>query len=208
VKVVAGPWGKLEYAVPPGSPDGRVVRIKGMGAPGSQGGAAGDLVITFRILAPEPPEMPDESPVVEPIAEKTPPEAPVEKPADPRSKELASQIASAQSDLDSAEAKLKSGAVMGVPGSLALVVFCPVFVYLLYCAVNWLIWVSWFPRSITEFLAPYLPFAGWLCMGVLTLGALAGLVEAIKGSLLRASLRRKITNLRSELARLNAPKLM
>lgn len=46
----------VEVSIPPGVNDGTILRLKGMGAPGTRGGAAGDLRIHIRIRADGPLE--------------------------------------------------------------------------------------------------------------------------------------------------------
>lgn len=46
----------VELNVPAGSNGGRTLRLRGKGLPGSQGGAAGDLLVTLRIMLPDEPD--------------------------------------------------------------------------------------------------------------------------------------------------------
>ena len=45
---------RLELTVPAGTKDGSVLRCRGMGQPGSNGGRNGDLILTVRVQQPEP----------------------------------------------------------------------------------------------------------------------------------------------------------
>lgn len=51
-KITAGADGKtVEVTIPPGSTDGQVLRLKGLGQSGGRGGAAGDLLLTLQVEA-------------------------------------------------------------------------------------------------------------------------------------------------------------
>lgn len=55
------PTGKtLEFAVPPGTPPGKVIRLKGQGQPSPLGGPAGDALVTIEFV-PHPQFRPDGS---------------------------------------------------------------------------------------------------------------------------------------------------
>ena len=47
---------RLEITVPAGTKDGRVLRCRGMGQPGSNGGRNGDLLVTVRVQEPPEPD--------------------------------------------------------------------------------------------------------------------------------------------------------
>ncbi len=42
----------LRVTIPAGVEDGQILRLRGQGAPGSGGGTAGDLMVTFRVVVP------------------------------------------------------------------------------------------------------------------------------------------------------------
>ena len=44
--------GRVKLTVPPGSPDGRALRLAGKGAPRLKGGGRGDLIATLRLDVP------------------------------------------------------------------------------------------------------------------------------------------------------------
>lgn len=67
--------GKVELSVPPGSNGGRTLRLRGKGLPAADGKAAGDLLVTLRIVLPE-----DVSPELEALMK----EWQASKPYDPR----------------------------------------------------------------------------------------------------------------------------
>ena len=48
--------GMVELNVPAGSNGGRTLRLRGKGLPSQQGGAAGDLLVTLRIMLPDEPD--------------------------------------------------------------------------------------------------------------------------------------------------------
>ncbi len=48
--------GMVELNVPAGSNGGRTLRLRGKGLPNPQGGAAGDLLVTLRIMLPDEPD--------------------------------------------------------------------------------------------------------------------------------------------------------
>lgn len=48
--------GEVELNVPAGSNGGRTLRLRGKGLPNPQGGAAGDLLVTLRIMLPDEPD--------------------------------------------------------------------------------------------------------------------------------------------------------
>ena len=52
---------RLELTVPAGTKDGSVLRCRGMGQPGSNGGRNGDLLVTVRVQEPEPAPQPAQS---------------------------------------------------------------------------------------------------------------------------------------------------
>jgi DnaJ-class molecular chaperone len=52
---VQGLLGPLSVSVPPGTPDGRTMRLRGKGLPGLRDAAAGDLLLTVRITVPTSP---------------------------------------------------------------------------------------------------------------------------------------------------------
>jgi DnaJ-class molecular chaperone len=45
--------GKVELSVAPGTTGGRILRLRGKGLPGADGKAAGDLLVTLRVVLPE-----------------------------------------------------------------------------------------------------------------------------------------------------------
>jgi DnaJ-class molecular chaperone len=45
--------GKVELSVPPGTNGGRTLRLRGKGLPAADGKAAGDLLVTLRIVLPD-----------------------------------------------------------------------------------------------------------------------------------------------------------
>ena len=52
---------RLEITVPAGTKDGSVLRCRGLGQPGSNGGRNGDLLVTVRVQEPEPAPQPAQS---------------------------------------------------------------------------------------------------------------------------------------------------
>jgi len=49
--------GEVEVSIAPGANGGRVLRLRGKGLPGGAGQAAGDLLVTLRIVLPNEPDM-------------------------------------------------------------------------------------------------------------------------------------------------------
>jgi DnaJ-class molecular chaperone len=47
--------GKVEMSLPPGATGGKTMRLRGKGLPAGDGKAAGDLLVTPRIIMPEQP---------------------------------------------------------------------------------------------------------------------------------------------------------
>ncbi|HVT14390.1 MAG TPA: DnaJ C-terminal domain-containing protein [Fimbriimonadaceae bacterium] len=190
VKTITGSWGKFEYAVPPNSQDGRTVRVKGMGAPGAPGRPSGDLVVRY-VVQPEP-KLPEEVPV-EPAAESKPA-------AEDALGRLTMDLADARIALAEIERDFKSGKVTSVGAGMAMLVFVPIAIYLLYKLILWVIHQSFVPQSITDFLDPLLPVVGWIAGVALTIGAIAVLVEGLGHASRRSSLKAKVRRLESDIA--------
>ena len=67
---------RLEIAVPAGTKDGIVLRCRGLGQPGSNGGKNGDLLVTVRVQEPEAPKP---KPAPAPTAAPAPAAVPAKK---------------------------------------------------------------------------------------------------------------------------------
>ena len=229
VKVISGQWGRFEYAVPKNSKDGRVVRIKGMGGASLYGQPSGDLVITYSVLAPTPEPEADSSPdakqkLGEPsrkrkgpsakaVTEGTQPEVETEvksnevavanSPATARVAELTLLLDSEQRELWSAEADLQSGKVNSVPAGLGTLVFFPVFIYLLYLGIHKFFSLPDMPKQISDFVLLYLPLVAIVIGGILVIGAIAIVFEALRASAKRIGLRSRVAHLKTEIAKLS-----